>query len=258
MDVFKKLVLFTVATIAAVFLIIWSLDAFGFRSPISTFLVNWLAMSWVAIAGQVVHFSFPLRYYDIEGFERAGQVYERLGIRLFKGLVRRGPLSHSDLQEDKMAKIICSLAAVIVLLFVGLSLTLVVMLTTIHSARANPSIIYVDQDAPGPTHDGLSWTTAFTNVQSTLAPADYGDEIWIAEGVYTPGGAGEREATFTLKSGVALSTVALPGRRRRAISASGRPTSPCSAATLTGTTSPTPMAWSPALPTSLATMPITW
>jgi len=93
MEVFKKLVLVMVATIAAVFLIIWSLDAFGFRSPISAFLVNWLAMSWVAIAGQAVHFSFPLRYYDIKGFERAGQVYERLGIRLFKRLVRRGPLA---------------------------------------------------------------------------------------------------------------------------------------------------------------------
>jgi len=93
MQVFKKLVLFTVATTAAVFLIIWSLDAFGYRSPISAFLVNWLAMSWVAIFGQVVHFSFPFWYYDIKAFERTGQIYERLGIRLFKRLVRRGPLS---------------------------------------------------------------------------------------------------------------------------------------------------------------------
>jgi len=43
MEVFKKLVLFTAATIAIVFLIIWSLDAFGFRSPISAYLVNWVA-----------------------------------------------------------------------------------------------------------------------------------------------------------------------------------------------------------------------
>ncbi len=93
MQVFRKLILFTAATMAAVFLVAWSLDAFGFRSPVSAFLVNWLAMSWVAIAGQVVHFSFPSSYYDIKAFEQAGQVYERLGIRLFKRLVRRGPLS---------------------------------------------------------------------------------------------------------------------------------------------------------------------
>ncbi len=83
----------TVATIAVAFSIVWSLDAFGFRSPVSAFLVNWLAMSWVAIAGQAVHFSFPLRCYDIRAFERTGRVYESLGIRLFKRLVRRGPLS---------------------------------------------------------------------------------------------------------------------------------------------------------------------
>ena len=93
MEALKKPALFTIATIGAVYLIIWSLEAFGFRSPIAAFLVNWLAMSWVAVVGQAVHFSFPLRYYDLKAFERTGQVYERLGIRLFKRLVRRGPLS---------------------------------------------------------------------------------------------------------------------------------------------------------------------
>ena len=103
-----------------------------------------------------------------------------------------------------MAKIIRSLAAVMVLLGVGLSLTLVVMLTTFHSVRANPGIIYVDRETPGSTHDGLSWTTAYTNVHAALAAAVSSDEIWVAEGVYTPGGAGERTATFTLENGVAL------------------------------------------------------
>lgn len=93
MGVLKKVLLFIVATIAAVFLIIWSLEAFGFRTAISAFLVNWLAMSWVAVAGQAVHFSLPSRSYDIKAFERTGHVYEYLGIRRFKRLVRRGPLS---------------------------------------------------------------------------------------------------------------------------------------------------------------------
>ncbi len=93
MDVLKKSALFAIATIAVAALIIWILDAFGLRSPISAFLVNWLAMSWVAIAGQAVQFALPPRYYDIKAFEQTGQVYERLGIRLFKRLVRRGPLA---------------------------------------------------------------------------------------------------------------------------------------------------------------------
>lgn len=93
MDVFKKLVVFALATIAAVYLILWSLDAFGFRSPVFAFLLNWLTMSWVGIAGQAVHFSLPQGYYSINTFERTGQIYERLGVRLFKWLVRRRPLA---------------------------------------------------------------------------------------------------------------------------------------------------------------------
>lgn len=93
MKFLKKLLLFIITTTAAVYLIIWSLDAFGFHSPIFAFLVNWLAMSWVAIAGHSINFSFPSRYYDIKAFELTGKIYENLGIRLFKRLVRRGPLS---------------------------------------------------------------------------------------------------------------------------------------------------------------------
>lgn len=69
--------------------------------------------------------------------------------------------------------------------------------------------IYVNDDAPGPTHDGLSWTTAYTNVQDALSAADSGDPIWVAAGVYYPDeGAGQtdndRNSTFQLVNGVAL------------------------------------------------------
>ena len=93
METLKKLLLFTVATVAAISLILWTGGSFGFRSPVSAFLVNWLTMSWMAVTGQVVHLSFAPGYYRVKPFERTGQVYERLGIRLFKKLVRRGPLS---------------------------------------------------------------------------------------------------------------------------------------------------------------------
>jgi uncharacterized repeat protein (TIGR02543 family)/uncharacterized repeat protein (TIGR01451 family) len=73
-------------------------------------------------------------------------------------------------------------------------------------------VLCVDADAVDPTPDtpdGLSWTTAFTNVQDALNAATDGDEIWVAEGVYYPDeGAGQtdnsRDATFDLGSGVAL------------------------------------------------------
>lgn len=92
MEILKKLTLLSVATIAAVFLIAWSLDSFGFRSPISALVINWMVLSWIATVTLVAHLSFPLAYYDTRPFEQTGQLYERVGIRLVKRLLRRGPL----------------------------------------------------------------------------------------------------------------------------------------------------------------------
>ncbi len=92
MEILKKLMLFMAATIAAIFLIAWSLVSFGFRSPISAWVVNWFVLSWIATVTLVTHLSFRSAYYDTRPFERTGQFYERVGIHLVKKLLRRGPL----------------------------------------------------------------------------------------------------------------------------------------------------------------------
>lgn len=113
MEILKKLAFFTVATIAAILLIAWSLDSFGFRSPISGLLVNWLVLSWIAITSPVTQFSFPSAYYSTRPFERTGRVYERVGIRLVKSLVRRGPLRILSptlrLPKEKTVSALCNL-----------------------------------------------------------------------------------------------------------------------------------------------------
>ena len=66
------------------------------------------------------------------------------------------------------------------------------------------NIIYVDQDATGGEQDGSSWQDAFTNLDAALQLADYGDLIWVAEGVYTPGNGIERGSSFELRDGIQL------------------------------------------------------
>jgi hypothetical protein len=69
--------------------------------------------------------------------------------------------------------------------------------------------LHVDGRAPGPVHDGRTWATAFTCLQDALLQAASGDQILVAQGVYTPdeGQAvmrGDRKASFRMKSGVTL------------------------------------------------------
>jgi len=73
---------------------------------------------------------------------------------------------------------------------------------------AQPSIIYVDDDAAG-NNDGSSWSDAFNDLQDALDFAIPGDEIHVAQGIYKPDQGngitpGDREATFQLKTGVVI------------------------------------------------------
>ena len=66
-----------------------------------------------------------------------------------------------------------------------------------------PQIHYVKWDASG-ANNGSSWTDAYTDLQSALAAASSGDEIWVAAGTYKPTSGTDREISFTLKNGVAV------------------------------------------------------
>lgn len=52
-----------------------------------------------------------------------------------------------------------------------------------------PNVIYVDANNSNPGQDGSSWDTAYSSLQDALDAAEAssgGDQIWIAEGRYTP------------------------------------------------------------------------
>ncbi|MEM8611552.1 MAG: DUF4114 domain-containing protein [Cyanobacteria bacterium P01_H01_bin.105] len=62
------------------------------------------------------------------------------------------------------------------------------------------AIFYVQANAPN-TNDGSSWGTA-TSLQTALASASAGDEIWLAQGTYSPGN--NPTDTFTVNQAVQL------------------------------------------------------
>ena len=65
-------------------------------------------------------------------------------------------------------------------------------------------IIYVNLAATG-ENTGMSWTDAYADLQIALASAEGNDEIWVAEGRYTPASSGGgRDSTFQLPPGVSL------------------------------------------------------
>jgi len=66
------------------------------------------------------------------------------------------------------------------------------------------STVYVDLNSAGPTHDGTSWATAFTDLQPVLQAAVSGETIDVAQGTYYPTSGINRAATFQLVSGVEI------------------------------------------------------
>ncbi len=90
---FVKWLLVTGTTGIAVALLVWSLRAFGPRAFAFAFVVVWLPMVWLGLVSRVVVPRLPERCHTLRGFERDGHVYELLGVRVVKRLLRRGPLA---------------------------------------------------------------------------------------------------------------------------------------------------------------------
>ncbi len=67
------------------------------RSVRFALVVVWLPLAWFALLGRVLAgrpvLRLPARVHALRAFERDGRVYELLGVRVAKSLLRRGPLA---------------------------------------------------------------------------------------------------------------------------------------------------------------------
>ena len=79
---------------------------------------------------------------------------------------------------------------------------------TFITISSSAKTIFVDDNASD-GGDGGSWASAHKYLQDALASAEYGDEIWVAEGTYKPDQgagktAGDRASPFILVNGVGM------------------------------------------------------
>ena len=81
------------ATVVSSSVLIWSALTLGAASVWFAFVVVWVPMVAVGLLSRVVQFRLPDRYHALRTFERSGRMYERLGVRGVKWLLRRGPLA---------------------------------------------------------------------------------------------------------------------------------------------------------------------
>ncbi len=77
------------------------------------------------------------------------------------------------------------------------------MLSLLAFSNIDAATIYVNSSATG-SNNGLSWANAYKDLQVALSNAVYGDEIWVASGVYKATSTTDRSISFNMKNGVNL------------------------------------------------------
>ncbi|MGB0431905.1 MAG: DUF1565 domain-containing protein, partial [Bacteroidia bacterium] len=117
-----------------------------------------------------------------------------------KDLIEKQPLEKLKLQASALKKIGKSVA----------KKTTVLLFMVYATVGFSQSTIYVNHTAAG-SNSGANWANAYTSLQSAIATASSGNEIWVAAGTYKPSaypynasGSSNRDYAFYLKGGVEI------------------------------------------------------
>ena len=80
-------------TLVGVALLVWGWRTFGPRSVVFAFLVVWVPMTGLGTVSRVAQPRLPASYHELRRFEQDGRLYELVGVKAAKQLLRRGPLA---------------------------------------------------------------------------------------------------------------------------------------------------------------------
>ncbi len=88
-----KSLLTAAATVLAAAMLLLGVRLLGATSGAFAFLVVWVPMTWLGTVSRIFQPRLPRRYHELRDFERDPWLYQLLGVRLVKRLLRRGPLA---------------------------------------------------------------------------------------------------------------------------------------------------------------------
>ena len=72
------------------------------------------------------------------------------------------------------------------------------------TSNSTVTVVYVNQANVNPTQDGLTWATAYSNLQSALVAPPTKAEIWVAQGTYKPTTTLTKTISFNIPSSIML------------------------------------------------------
>jgi hypothetical protein len=81
------------ATVVAAAALAWALRTLDPQAVGFAFVIVWLPMTWLGTVSRVVPPRLPASWHRLRPFEQDGRLYELLGVKLFKRLLRRGPMA---------------------------------------------------------------------------------------------------------------------------------------------------------------------